>query len=65
MRHPHVWEVAQAVSGRSTSEGIAWAKQSCSWLVHGEIEVLITSMEVLPKPYFDWDYDVYRTDRGK
>jgi hypothetical protein len=44
----HVWEVAQAVYGRSTPEGIAWAKQGCSWLVHGEIGALITSIEALP-----------------
>ena len=24
-----------------------------------------TPEDMLPKPYFDWDYDVYRTDRGK
>lgn len=44
----HVWEVAQAVYGRSTPEGIAWAKQGCSWLVHGEIETLVKSIEALP-----------------
>jgi hypothetical protein len=44
----HVWEVAQVVYGRSTPEGIAWAKQGCSWLVHGEIEALVTSIEALP-----------------
>jgi dCTP deaminase len=22
-----------------------------------------TPQDMLPKPYFDWDYDVYRTDR--
>jgi hypothetical protein len=43
-----VWEVAQAVYGRSTPEGIAWAKQGCSWLVHGEIETLVKSIEALP-----------------
>ena len=44
----HVWEVAQAVYGRSTPEGIAWAKQGCLWLVHGEIEALVKSIEALP-----------------
>jgi hypothetical protein len=44
----HVWEVAQAVYGRSTPEGIAWAKQGCSWLVHGQIEALVTSIAALP-----------------
>lgn len=44
----HVWEVAQAVYGRSTPEGVAWAKQGCLWLVHGEIETLVTSIEALP-----------------
>jgi dCTP deaminase len=24
-----------------------------------------TPEDMLPKPYFDWDYDVYRSDRGK
>ena len=24
-----------------------------------------TPEDMLPKPYFDWDYDLYRTDRGK
>ena len=28
----HVWEVAQAVFGRTTPEGVTWAKQGCTWL---------------------------------
>ena len=34
----HVGEVAQAVFGRTTPQGVAWAKQGCTWLVQGEIE---------------------------
>ena len=48
MRQPHLWEVARVVYGRSTPEGIAWARQACSWLVHGEIETLVTFIEALP-----------------
>jgi hypothetical protein len=44
----HVWEVAQAVFGRTTPEGIAWAKQGCAWLVHGEIETLVQAIAALP-----------------
>jgi hypothetical protein len=44
----HVWEVAQAVFGRSTPEGVAWAKQGCSWLVQGEIETLVQAIAALP-----------------
>ena len=24
-----------------------------------------TPEDMLPKPYFDWDYELYRTDKGK
>jgi hypothetical protein len=44
----HVWEVAQAVFGRGTAEGIAWAKQGCTWLVQGEIETLVQAIAALP-----------------
>ncbi len=44
----HVWEVAQAVFGRSTPEGIAWATQGCTWLVQGEIEALVQAIAALP-----------------
>lgn len=44
----HVWEVAHAVFGRSTPEGIAWAKQGCTWLVQGEIETLVQAIAALP-----------------
>jgi len=40
--------VAQAAYGRSTPEGIVWARQACSWLAHGEIETLVKSIEALP-----------------
>jgi hypothetical protein len=44
----HVWEVAQAVFGRRTPEGVAWAKQGGTWLVQGEIETLVQAMAALP-----------------
>ncbi len=44
----HVWEVAQAVFGRTTPEGIAWAKQGCTWLLQGEVELLVKSITALP-----------------
>ena len=44
----HVWEVAQAVFGRTTPEGVAWAKQGCTWLVQGESEALVKSIAALP-----------------
>jgi hypothetical protein len=44
----HVWEVAQAVFGRTTPEGVAWAKQGCTWLVQGEIEALVQAIAALP-----------------
>jgi hypothetical protein len=44
----HVWEVAQAVFGRTTPEGVAWAKQGCTWLVQGESETLVQAIAALP-----------------
>jgi hypothetical protein len=44
----HVWEVAQAVFGRTTPEGVAWAKQGCTWLVQGKIEALVQAIAALP-----------------
>ncbi len=44
----HVWEVAHAVFGRTTPEGVAWAKRGCNWLVHGQIEELVQAMTALP-----------------
>jgi hypothetical protein len=44
----HVWEVAHAVFGRGTSQGAAWAKQGCHWLVHGQIEVLVKAITAFP-----------------
>ncbi len=44
----HVWEVAHAVFGRTTPEGVAWAKRGCNWLVHGQIEELVQVMTALP-----------------
>jgi len=44
----HVWEVAAAAFGRSTPAGVAWAKRACDWLVHGQIETLLTAIAALP-----------------
>lgn len=44
----HVWEVAAAVFGRSTPEGVAWAKRACDWLVHSQIETLVKAIAALP-----------------
>ena len=32
---------------------------------YGRTEQKWTPEDMLPKPYFDWDYELYRTDRGK
>jgi hypothetical protein len=44
----HVWEVAHAVFGRTVPAGVAWAKQGCTWLVHGQIEELVQAIAALP-----------------
>lgn len=44
----HVWEVAHAVFGRTTPQGVAWATQGCTQLVQGEIETLVQSIAALP-----------------
>ena len=44
----HVWEVAASVFGRSHPEGVAWAKQACDWLVHGQIDTLVKAIAALP-----------------
>jgi hypothetical protein len=44
----HVWDVAHAVFGRTTAQGISWAKQACDLLVHGQIEKLVTLIGQLP-----------------
>ena len=31
---------------------------------YGKVDQHWTPEDMLPKPYFDWDYDVYRTDKG-
>lgn len=43
----HVWEVAHAVYGRRP-EGVAWAQQSCTLLVQGQIEALVRRVAALP-----------------
>ena len=44
----HIWEVAHAVFGRTTPEGVAWAKQGCTWLVQGQVEALVQAIAALP-----------------
>jgi hypothetical protein len=44
----HVWDVAHAVFGRTTPQGISWAKQACDLLVHGKIEDLVVLIQALP-----------------
>ena len=44
----HVWDVAHAVFGRTTAQGISWAKQACDLLVHGKIEELVALIGELP-----------------
>ena len=34
--------------GRSHPDGIAWAKHACDWLVHGQIDTLVTAIAALP-----------------
>jgi hypothetical protein len=43
----HVWEVAHAVFGRSTT-GTAWAMAACSVLEQGQVEALVCVIEALP-----------------
>jgi hypothetical protein len=44
----HIWDVAHAAFGRTTAQGISWAKQACDLLVHGLIEDLVTLIGQLP-----------------
>lgn len=44
----HVWDVAAAVFGRTTAEGVAWATRTCDWLVYGKIDRLVQAMADLP-----------------
>ena len=44
----HVWDVAHAVFGRATAQGISWAKRACDLLVHGKIEDLVAQIRELP-----------------
>ncbi len=44
----HVWDVAHAVFGRTTPQGVSWAKQACDLLVHGKIEELVALISQLP-----------------
>jgi Uncharacterised protein family (UPF0236) len=44
----HVWKVANAVYGRSTSQGAAWAHAVCDLLCEGLIEEVAKRIEALP-----------------
>src|SRR5207248_9339974 len=46
---PHVWDVAHAVFGPSSQDACIWAKQTCTLLVHGQIEDLVAAIGKLPK----------------
>lgn len=43
-----VWEVAHAVCGRSTPQGIAWATAGCTGLFEGKLERLVQAMAAWP-----------------
>lgn len=44
----HVWKVANAVYGRSTAPGAAWAHTVCDLLCEGHIEEVVEWIEALP-----------------
>ena len=44
----HVWDVAHAVFGRSTTRGTAWATHACSLLEQGQSEALVSAISALP-----------------
>jgi hypothetical protein len=44
----HVWDVAHAVFGRSTTGGTAWATHACSLLEQGQSEALVSAISALP-----------------
>jgi hypothetical protein len=44
----HVWDVSHAVFGRTTAQGVSWARQACDLLVHGKIEDLVALISQLP-----------------
>jgi len=44
----HVWKVANAVYGRSTSQGAAWAHAVCNLLCEGLLEEVVKWIEALP-----------------
>jgi hypothetical protein len=43
-----VWNVAHAVFGRGTATGAAWAEEACTWLVQGQIPILVEAIQALP-----------------
>lgn len=44
----HVWKVANAVYGRSTSQGTAWAHAVCDLLCEGSISEVVKRIKALP-----------------
>ena len=44
----HVWDVAHAVFGPSSQQACTWANQTCTPLVHGQIEELVAALGKLP-----------------
>jgi hypothetical protein len=61
----HVWEVAGAVFGRGTPEGVAWGTQGCTWLVQGQIEALVQAIAALPPVAPPWaDQECARAGHG-
>jgi hypothetical protein len=47
-------------------DGLRAAETAVVYLCLSKMATVDTTPEdMLPKPYFDWDYELYRTDRGK
>lgn len=44
----HVWEVAHAVFGQSSSQATSWAELTCRLLVHRQVEELVMVIAALP-----------------
>ena len=44
----HVWDVAHAVFGPSSQQACTWANQTCTPLVHGQIEELVAALGKFP-----------------
>lgn len=44
----HIWQVANAVFGATTTKGASWAEQQCQLLEEGKIEALVEAIALLP-----------------